>query len=151
MSTTTRMPAARPTYDDVTLILKLYDLRREARMREARRWFAAKFKVKSYDEFMALCPPGTEENASYRQMTTFYEMVASFLNSGVLNRELYYQSGREMLLVWERLRDVLPDIRRVTGNPHEYANLEEAAAAFIEWWNANSPGAYDAFKKRIRP
>lgn len=80
----------KPTYDDVNLILKLYDLRREPRLREARRWFIAAFKAKTLQELNALCPPGSEENASYRQMTTHCEMVASFLTLGVLNPELYY-------------------------------------------------------------
>ena len=138
------------TYDDVSLVVKLYDMRREPRLREARRWFASSFKVKSLDELNALCPPGSEENASYRQVTTYYEMVASFLTSGVLNTELFYQSGRELLMVWERLRDVLPAIRANNKNPNEYRNLEFAAFGFIEWWQAQAPGAYEAFAKRIR-
>jgi hypothetical protein len=138
------------TIDDVNLVLKLYDMRREPRLREARRWFVAKFKAKTMAELQALCPPGTEENASYRQMTTFYEMVGSFLTCGVLNPELFYQSGRELLVVWERLRDVLPELRAANNNPLEYKNLELAATAFIEWWKAQAPGAYDAFSKRVR-
>ena len=138
------------TFDDVNLILKLYDLRREPRMREARRWFVSSFKVKTLAELGALCPPGSDENASYRQITTYYEMVGSFLTSGVLNPELFYQSGRELLLVWERIRDVLPELRAVNKNPNEYRNLEFAAIGFIEWWQAQAPGAYEAFTKRIR-
>src|SRR5271170_7285223 len=103
----------KPTFDDVNLILRLYEMRREPRLREARRWFTSSFKVKTLAELQALCPPGSEENASYRQMTTYYEMVGSFLTSGVLNPELYYQSGKELLLVWERMRDVVPEIRAV--------------------------------------
>ena len=84
--------AARATYDDVNLIMRLYETRRDDRMREAREWFRASFKVKSYEEFQALCPPGSESNASYRMVTTYWEMVASFLTSGVLNAELFYQT-----------------------------------------------------------
>ena len=42
----------RPTYDDANLILRLYEMRREERMRQARAWFTAKCKVKSYDELL---------------------------------------------------------------------------------------------------
>jgi hypothetical protein len=141
---------ARATYEDVNLILRLYEQRREDRLREARKWFSSSFKVKTFDEFMALCPPGGEPNASYRMVVTYWEMVASFLTSGVLNNELFYQSGRELLFVWERVRDVLPKIREVNGFPRELKNLEEAAAAYISWFNHTSPGAYDAFSKRVR-
>ena len=102
---------ARATYDDVNLVLRLYEMRREERLREARRWFAASFKVKTLDELHELCPPGSDANASYRMVTTHWEMVASFLTSGVLNQELFYQSGRELLFTWERVRDVVPAIR----------------------------------------
>ena len=84
----------RATYDDVKLLLQLYDVRREDRLREARRWFAASFKVKTLDAFNALCPPGSEPSASYRMVTTYWEMVASFMTSGVLSQELFFESGR---------------------------------------------------------
>jgi hypothetical protein len=138
------------TYNDAKLILKLYDMRREDRLREARKWFAASFKAKTFDEFNKLCPPGSEPNASYRMVVTYWEMVASFLTSGVLNPELFYQSGRELLFCWERVRDILPAARQSYGHPRELKNLELAAAAYIKWWNKVAPGAYDAFSKRIR-
>jgi hypothetical protein len=141
---------AKATYDDAKLILKLYDLRREARFREARRWFTASFKPKTYEEYVALCPPGSETNASYRMVVTYWEMVASFLTSGSLNEKLFYQTGREMLVVWERVRDIVPGIREANKHPLEYKNLESAAKDYIKWWKKAAPGAYDAFSKRIR-
>jgi hypothetical protein len=140
----------RATYDDVNLMIKLYELRREERMREARVWFAASFKAKTFEEFQALCPPGSTENASFRMLVTYWDMAGSFITSGVLNAELFYQSGGEMLFVWERLRDLVPALREAFGNPLQYRNLELAATAFIAWWNTQSPGAYDLFSKRIR-
>src|SRR6266571_1730587 len=124
---------ARPTYDDVNLLLKLYDLRREGRLREARRWFAASFKVKTFEEFNGLCPGGSEPNASYRMVTGYWEMVASFLTSGVVNQELFFQSGRELLFTWERIRDVLrpepPDrLSRVRSSQTGRSKCRQSAA-----------------------
>jgi hypothetical protein len=141
---------ARATYDDVRLILKLYDMRREERLRQARAWFAASFKAKTSEDFAALCPPGSEQSASFRMVTTYWEMVASFLTTGVLNAELFYQSGRELLFVWERVRDLLPQIREQYRHPNELRNLETAAKAYVDWWNKQTPGAYDAFSQRVR-
>jgi hypothetical protein len=141
---------ARATYDDVNLVIKLYEMRREERLRDARRWFAASFKVKTFDEFTTLCPPGSDPNASYRMVSTYWEMVASFLTSGVLNAELFYQSGRELLFTWERVRDIVPSLRETYKHPRELKNLEDAATAYIGWWNQHAPGAYDAFSKRVR-
>ena len=140
----------KPTYDDVNLVLKLYDMRREPRMREARRWFTGSFKAKSMDDFNALCPGGSEQHASFRMVTTYWDMVASFVTSGVLNDELFFQTGRELLFCWERVRDLVPQIRELYKNPIELRNLEGAAKAYIKWWNKQAPGAYDAFSKRIR-
>lgn len=147
MSRTTLRAA---TYDDAKLLMELYEMRREPRLREARRWFVDSFKVKTYEELTALCPPGSEPNASYRMVTTYWEMVASFITSGVLHEELFFQSGRELLLCWERVRDVVPQLREQLKNPIEWKNLETVAKAYVKWWNANAPGAYEAFSKRIR-
>jgi len=141
----------KPTYDDVNLVLKLYDMRREPRMREARRWFTGSFKARTLDDFNALCPAGSEQHASYRMVTTYWEMVASFLTSGVLNDELFFQTGRELLFCWERIRDLLPHIRETYGNPIEFRNLESAAQGYIKWWKKQAPGAYEAFSRRVRP
>ena len=140
----------KPSYDDVKLVLKLYDMRREPRMREARRWFTGSFKAKSLDDFNALCPAGSEQHASYRMVTTYWEMVASFVTSGVLNDELFFQTGRELLFCWERVRDLIPHVRELYKNPIELRNLEAAAKLYIKWWNKQAPGAYEAFSKRVR-
>ncbi len=58
----------RPTYDDANLILRLYNMRREDRMRRARAWFSANFKVKSWDELLNHARVGADENAPYRMV-----------------------------------------------------------------------------------
>ena len=139
----------RPTYDDANLILQLYELRREDRMRKARAWFTANFKVKTWEELQKLAPGGSEENASYRMVASYWEMVASFLTSGVLNKELFYQSGRELLLVWGRLHEILPELREQHKDPQYYGNLEAAARDYIDYLERHTPGAYAAFLKRV--
>ncbi len=137
------------TYDDANLILRLYEMRREPRMREARTWFAANFKPKQAADVATLCPPGTNENASMRQVITYWDMVASFVASGVLNPELFFESGRELLLVWIRYGHCLPDTRARYGDPGHCKNLEKVAGMFIDWMNKANPGSFDALKARI--
>lgn len=141
---------ARATYDDATLILRLYEARREERLRKARAWFSSSFRPASLEDFAALCPPGSDENASYRMVTSYWEMVASFVASGVLNQELFFQSGRELLLVWERLQGILPALRAQNADPFAFANLEAVATAFIEHLDGRAPGTYAAFSGRQR-
>jgi len=146
----TRRMGPPPTHQDANLLLQLYEMRREPRLREARRWFTASFRAKTLDELGKLCPAGTEENASYRMVTSYWELVASFVTSGVLNQELFFQSGRELLFCWTRIRELVPHVRAQNKNPIEWKNLEAVATGYIEWWNAQAPGAYDAFRERIK-
>jgi len=146
----TRRMGPPPTHQDAKMLLDLYEMRREPRLREARRWFAASFRAKTLDELTKLCPVGTEENASYRMVTSYWELVASFITSGVLNQELFFQSGRELLFCWTRIRELTPHVRVQNKNPIEWKNLETVATAYIDWWNAQAPGAYDAFRERIK-
>ncbi len=141
----------RPTYDDANLILQLYEMRREARMRQARAWFTSKCKgVQSFDDLMKLAPAGSDENASYRQVVTYWDLVASFIVSGILHKELFFQSGRELLLVWERVRDLVPSMRESYKDPNYLKNLETVGTEFAAYMKGQSAPAYEAFLKRIR-
>ena len=139
----------RPTYDDANLILRLYEMRREERMRRARAWFTANFKVKTWDDLQKLAPGGSDENASYRMVVTYWDMVASFIAGGVLHQELFFQSGREMLLVWERMREVLPEIRQKYKDPHLWSHLEIVGNQYAAYFQGRSGEGYEAFLKRI--
>ena len=139
----------RPTYDDANLILRLYEMRREDRMRKARAWFGANLKVTTWDELQKVAPPGTDENASYRMVVTYWDMVASFVASGVLHKELFFQSGRELLFVYERLRAVLPQIRDMTKDPLLYEHLETIGSEYASYFKGRSGEGYEAFLKRI--
>jgi hypothetical protein len=140
---------SRPTYDDANLILRLYEMRREERMRRARAWFTAQFKVKTWEELQKLAPSGSDENASYRMVVTYWDMVGSFVSSGVLHKDLFFQSGRELLLVWERMRDVLPAVRQQYKDPQLWPHLETVGNEFAAYFKNRSPEGYEAFLTRV--
>ncbi len=137
------------TYDDVNLILRLYEMRREPRMREARAWFTASYRAADLRKFHSVCPAGSKKNANFRQVTTYWEMVASFITAGVLQKEIFFESGREMLVVWVRLEPVLAEMREAFQDSARYANLEAVAKDFIAWWERRAPGSYEAFRARV--
>ncbi|HUQ94767.1 MAG TPA: DUF4760 domain-containing protein [Bryobacteraceae bacterium] len=140
-----------PTYHDVDLILRLYELRRDDKMREARQWFASTFRpIATIEEFNKACPPGSGQNASFRMVTSYWEMVASFIAQGVLNEELFFQSGGELLLTWEKIKDIVPALRGVRKNNRLYLNLETVATRMASYMNRESPEAYDTFSEMIR-
>ena len=139
----------KPTYDDANLILRLYEERREDKMRAAREWFAQNFKFHTMEDFNRGCPPGSSMNAYARMILSYWEMAASFVASGVLNQELFFQSGGELLFVWVRVRDLIPHMREANKNPTAYQNLETVANAYAEWWNGRAPEAFAAFAARV--
>jgi hypothetical protein len=132
------------TYDDVNLIVRLYEIRQEERLRAARAWFQANFKPKTLAEFNTLCAPGTDTNAMFRQSVSYWDMVASFITSGVLNQELFFQSGRELLFFWLRLKPMIAEYRAATKAPKAWHNLETVAETLAAWTEPETLAAFTA-------
>ena len=143
------MPHA--TYQDADLVLKLYEMRREERMRTARAWYVTNFKVQTLAELTEKCPPGSDANAYFRMVTSYWEMAASFVVRGVLHEELFFENNTEMLLVWERVKGVIGEFRKSRNNPMYLRNLEKASEKFVQWINANAPEAYETFQNFVNP
>jgi hypothetical protein len=139
-----------PTYEDVSVILKLYEIRREERLRAARTWFSEHFRVKTLVEYHALCPRGSENAAFARQVTTYWDMVASFITSGVLNQELFFESGRELLFVWLRVEPILAELRGSYKDPDYLRNLAAVAAEFTVHLKKQNAEAYQNFADRVK-
>jgi len=72
----------KPTHHDVDVILKLYELRREDRMRKARGWLFG-YKASNAAEHQAACPPGSDQDAYYRMVTSLgHGVVVRHVRSG---------------------------------------------------------------------
>src|SRR6478672_5338619 len=110
-----------PTYEDAKLVLKLYELRREEKLRAARDWFGGKFFPQTAEDVTALA--GTD-NVYYRMVTSYWEMAASFVVRGILNTDLFLDSGGEMIFVWAKLGEVVPQLRRNVGSEYLLKNVE---------------------------
>ena len=121
-----------PTYEDATLVLRLYELRREEKLRAAREWFQAKFFPATFEEVKAVALGAGIENTHYRMVTTYWEMAASFVARGVLHPELFFDSGGEALFVWAKLGEFVPALRQEYQSPRLLGNLERAIA-MVPW------------------
>lgn len=116
------------TAADAQLILKLYDLRREAEMRKARHWWVTQFWPQSADDFMKISfTMGTQENNWLRQVSGYWSMAASFVLQGALNADLFLQpaiSG-EMFLIFAKVQPFLKELREKAGDPHMFGTIEK--------------------------
>jgi len=70
--------------------------------------------------------------------------------SGVLNQELFFQIGRELLFVWIRVEPLRADVRTTFKDPHYWKNLETVGTHFAEYMKNRSPEAYESFVGRVR-
>jgi hypothetical protein len=120
--------AKKPTAADAELILKLYDLRREAEMRKARNWWVGEFFPENADDFLKVAwATGTQENNWLRQVGGYWSMAASFVLHGVLNEELFIQpaTSGEMYFLLAKVHPFLKELREKLGDPHFFGNIEK--------------------------
>jgi len=121
--------ARKPSTADAHLILELYDLRREAEMRKARTWWAGEFFPQNADDFIKVAwAMGTKENAWLRQVSGYWGIVTSFVNSGVLNEELFLQPGfsGELFLIYAKIHPFVRDLRKKLNDPAVFLEVEKA-------------------------
>ena len=107
--------------------MKLYDLRREEKMREARHWYIRSFNPASLDDVSSLMQ--TEESATYvRMVLSYWEMAASIVVPGEIDRAMFYDASGEMLAVFCKLEHMIDDLRESSGFRPRLTNVEAVAA-----------------------
>ena len=130
----------KPTHEQAQLHLQVYDLRREAKMREARQWFFKNYIVESLEDAMRIAPPGSENGQLASQVSSYWEQACALLNYGVLHEDLFFETSGEFFGVWESLKPIVPDARKMFGDPTFMQNLERAAQRFEVWKEQRAPG-----------
>ena len=108
-------------HDDAELILKLYDLRREPVMREARNWMFTFNPTGIQDVFDALLG---EHSGHYRMVISYWDMAAAMVNNGAIDETLFNETNGEHIFVYAKIEPVIEDIRAAFGAPDFLRNLE---------------------------
>ena len=99
--------------EDAATILKLYELRTEPVMREARHWLAAEFWPDSAEElFSVLADFGSPRHRQLRQVTTYWEMAAALVNHGILAAALFCDTNSEPFFLMAKFRPFVEEVRR---------------------------------------
>lgn len=108
-------------HEDADLILKLYDLRREKVMREARTWFLT-FNPTSAQEILDVIT--SEHSAHYRMVVSYWDMAASLVNHGAIDETMFNDANGEHLFVYAKLAPFVTEIRSMFGAPEFLQHLE---------------------------
>jgi len=119
------------------LLLRLYDLRREAKMREARDWFIGAFRPGSAAEIMKVLEG--EDSPKLRMVVSYWDMAASFVVRGAIDPEMFRDVSGEMLAVFAKVEPYLDDLREMTGMDDFLART----AAVVDDW----PGAEERMEQ----
>lgn len=105
------------------LIMKLYDLRREEKMRDARAWFVSFFPESAEDILNAMID--VETSAKYRMVSTYWDMAASFVNRGAIDEDMFFDSGGEIWVVFSKIQPYVGQMRETLGNPNYLKHLDD--------------------------
>ena len=94
-------------------------------------------------------PQSSEENTYIRMVISYWDMVASIVNRGLINDELFFESNGELWVVWDRMRAVVPTWRSAFKNPHLFGNIEDACKRLEAWREKRSPGSTAAMRQMM--
>jgi hypothetical protein len=114
-------------FESATLNLKLFELRREPVLREAREWFLRDFNPESLEELIALV--SGERNSSVRMVIGYWDFAASLVTTGAIDAEAFLAAHSEIIGAFSKIYPFLAEGRRVSGEPDFCKHMESVVLA----------------------
>lgn len=99
--------------EEANLILKLYEMRRDAEFRQAREWFDTGFNPQSAQDIVDLMQSGFEKTAYFRMVLTYWEMVAALVNYGSIDAALMHKTNVEHLRYYAKIEPFMAEVRKL--------------------------------------
>jgi hypothetical protein len=138
-----QMERSLATPADAEIILKLYELRRETLMRQARAWLIGEFWPATADEYFSVAMnPADPHNAYLRQVVSYWEMAAAMVLHGAVSAELFVDCNAEGFLLLAKFAPILDDIRQ--RNPMFLNKTSEMVKRFTA-----AAARYEAAQKNV--
>ena len=117
-------------HEDANLILKLYDLRREPVMREARNWFFS-FNPQGPEDFLEVLT--SDKSGHYRMVISYWDMACSLVNNGAIDQQMFNDANGEHVFVYAKMEPFIPLLREQMGSPNFLAHLEKTVKALPDY------------------
>lgn len=108
-----------------SILLKLYELRTEPTLRQARAWFAYEFHPQNAHEVLRVWLGPGHESAPYRMVTSYWDMAAALVRQGAIPVAMFNSANTEHFALYAKLRPFLPEVREATRYPDYLLNLEQ--------------------------
>lgn len=139
------MAEPRPTMQDAELAIKLYDLRREAVMRESRTAINGKFWPKTFEDVAAVVSrPEDPLNAPFRQVSSYWEMVYGMARHGITHADYLMENNAEGMFLFAKLRPHLERFRK------EYSPLAFQNAEWVATQTTEGRRRFEFFSARVQ-
>lgn len=110
-------------YQSADLILKLYEMRRDPVMREARTWFVSQCNPNSAMELAAMLRG--PHSAYYRMVTSYWDMACSFVTNGAIDAQMFIEANSEHNAVFCKVAPYVAELREMSQMPNYLKHLEE--------------------------
>ena len=109
-------------FESASLNLKLFELRRESMLREARQWFLTEFNPESFAELVTLV--SGERNASFRMVLGYWDMAASLVTTGAIDADAFRAAHGEIFATFGKIHPFLAELRSASGESEFCTHLE---------------------------
>jgi catechol 2,3-dioxygenase-like lactoylglutathione lyase family enzyme len=110
-------------FESAQLILKLFELRRDPVLREARTWFVRQFHPETLDDVKAAL--ASEHNPKIRMVVGYWDMAASLVTHGAIDRQMFLDANTEIFATFSKIYPLLSEIRGIAALPGFAKHLEE--------------------------
>jgi hypothetical protein len=138
----------KPSHADAELLLRLYEIRREPELRQARAWLLTEFKPASWAEVKARWLTHSDEDRQFRMTVSYWEMVGTLVNTGVMHAGLFFDHTGEDVVTWDRVKHLIEEARaHIRPNYlHQFETMVRAHLAYrakgvAEWQAARERAA----------
>jgi hypothetical protein len=132
------------TYESADLIIKLYELRREEKLRTAREWYRKDFQPESAQDVLDTLRG--QHSAYFRMVTSYWEMAASFINHGAIEWKMFMDANPgEPLNVFVKLYPYLDELRSMFSSKYD----DTEAFQHLERVIMQLPNAKEQIQERL--
>ena len=114
-------------FESATLNLKLFELRREAVLREAREWFLRDFNPETLAEVIEIV--SGERNPSFRMVLGYWDMAASLVSAGAIDADAFRAAHGEVFATFGKIHPFLAEIRAASGEMDFCKHVEAVVLA----------------------
>jgi hypothetical protein len=117
-------------FESAQLNLRLFELRREPVLREARSWFLTEFNPETMSELLATL--GGDRNASFRMVLGYWDMAASLVTTGAIDADAFRAAHNEVFGTFSKIQPFLAELRTMSSEPEFCRHLEAVVAGAVD-------------------